>query len=84
MIVLYPLVLVGHLYQFMVVGGEHGLGAQLPLVGAVLQHRAGDGHAVIGGGASSDFVQDQKTVWGSVPENVCHLVHFHHKGGFSA
>ena len=41
-------------------GGKQGLGPQPLFVGAVLQHRPGDGHAVVGGGAPADLVQDEQ------------------------
>ena len=47
------------LSQFVVMGGKKCLRAQLLLVGNVLQHRAGDAHAVEGGGTAPDFVQHQ-------------------------
>ena len=42
--------------QLVIVGGEQGLGPQLLGVGAVFQHRPGNGHAVKGGGAPTDLV----------------------------
>ena len=47
-------------------GGEQGLGPQPLPVGAVFQHRPGDGHAVIGGGAPADLVQDEQGAAGGV------------------
>ena len=52
--------------DLMVVGGKEGLGPQLFLVGAVLQHRTGDGHTVVGRGAPADLVQDEQAFAGGV------------------
>ena len=65
----------------MVVGGEEGLGTGL--LRTVLQHRPGDGHAVKGGGAPSDLVQDQQGVLCGAAEDVGDLRHLHHEGGLS-
>ena len=65
----------------MVVGGEQGFCPQTPGAGGVFQHRPGNGHAVIGGGAPADFVQNQQAPGGGVFQNVGDLRHFHHKGG---
>ena len=67
--------------QLVVVGGEQRLGLQLS--GAVLQHRPGDGHAVEGGGAPADLVQDQQAVLRGAAEKLRHLRHLHHEGGLS-
>ena len=67
----------------MVVGGKEGLCSQLPGIGGVFQHRPGNGHAVIGGGASADFVQNQKALGGGVLQNGGHLCHLHHEGGLT-
>ena len=69
--------------ELVVVGGKEGLGPQFFGVGAVLQHRPGDGHAVIGGGAPADLVQNEQGVAGGVLEQLSHLAHLHHKGGLS-
>ena len=69
--------------KLVVVGGEQGLGPQLPGIGGEFQHGPGDAHAVIGGGASADLVQDQQTAGGGVFQNGGHLGHFHHKGGLA-
>ena len=67
----------------MVVGGKEGLGPQAAAVGAVLQHRPGDGHAVIGGGPPSDLIQDEQGAAAGVFQQLGHLAHLHHKGGLS-
>ena len=64
-------------------GGEQGLGPQLFRVGAVLQHRPGNGHAVKGRGAPTDLVQNQQTVRGGGLQNIADLRHLHHEGGLS-
>ena len=46
--------------EFMVMRCKHGLGAELALVSAEFQHRPCDRHAVKGGGASPDLVENQQ------------------------
>ena len=69
--------------QLVIVGGEQGLGPQLFRVGAVLQHRPGNGHAVKGRGAPADLVQNQQTVRSGGLQNIADLRHLHHEGGLS-
>ena len=64
-------------------GGKEGFGPQPSLIRAVLQHRPGDGHAVVGGGAPSDLVQDEQGAGGGVFQHLGHLRHLHHKGGLA-
>ena len=52
--------------ELVVVGGKEGLAAQAALVGAVLHHGAGDGHAVVGAGAPADLVQNKQGAAGGV------------------
>ena len=65
----------------MVVGGKEGLAPQAAFVGAVFQHRAGDGHAVVGAGAPADLVQDQQALGRGVAQQLGHLGHLHHERG---
>ena len=78
-----PLQLLLHGGELVVVGGKQGLGPQLFGLGAVFQHRPGDGHAVIGGGAPADLVQNEQGVAGGVLEQLGHFAHLHHEGGLS-
>ena len=67
----------------MVMGGEQRFSPQLFEVGAVLQHRPGNGHAVKGGGAPADLIQDQQAVGGGGLQNLADLRHLHHEGGLA-
>ena len=80
---MYALQLLLQLRQLVVVGGKEGLGPQFFGVGGVFQHGAGNGHAVKGGGAASDLVQNQQTPGRGVGQNLRHLGHLHHKGGLA-
>ena len=46
----------------------------------MFDHRPGDTQTVKGTGTTTNFIQDQQTVFRSIPENIGHLGHFHHKG----
>ena len=65
----------------MVVGGEERLGAQGGVVVDVLDHRPGDGDAVVGAGAAADLVQDEQAAGGGVVQDVGGLDHLDHEGG---
>ena len=67
----------------MIVRGEERLGAQPASVRAVLQHRPGDGHAVIGGGAAADLVQDYQALLCGVLQDGGDLAHLHHEGALA-
>ena len=82
-IVFYAVHAALQLAKFVIMGGKQRAGAQFFLIGHIFQHRSGDGHAVKGGGAAADLVQDQQTPPGGVAQDVGHLVHLHHKGGAS-
>ena len=64
-------------------GGKQSFGPQGLFVGAVFQNSPGDGHAVKGGGAPADLIQDQKRIFGGLMENIGDLRHLHHEGGLS-
>ncbi len=64
-------------------GGEQGLGPYLSLVADELQHRLGNGHAVKGGGAAADLIEDDEALLRRVFQDGGHLVHFHHEGGLA-
>lgn len=67
--------------EFVVVGGEEAAAA-----GGVEQvgdDGPGDGDAVGGAGAASDFIQEDEAVWGGVVEDVCGFGHFDHEGGLA-
>ena len=49
----------------------------------MLQHRPGNGHAIEGGGAPANFVQDEKAPGCGMLQNLGHLRHLHHKGGLT-
>ena len=53
------------------------------LIGNMLQYCPSNTEAVERTGAAADFIEDQKTVCGSIVENICHLAHFDHKGALS-
>ena len=63
----------------MVVRGEHRFRAELFRVGAVFEHRAGNGHAVVGGRAAPDLVKDEQGIGGRVFQYGRDLAHFDHK-----
>ncbi len=69
---------VRHVRQFVVVGGEKRVAVHLRV--DVLHHRFRDAHAVVGGRAAADFVQNDEAVLRGVAENVGHFLHFHHEG----
>ena len=64
-------------------GGEERLRAELLFVGDKFQYGTGDAHAVEGGGAAPDFVENEETVRRGVFEDVGDFVHLDHKGGLS-
>ena len=82
-VVHHPVVLVFQFRQFVVMGGEEGFGMDFLFLQDVFNHRFGDAHAVEGGGAPADLVQQHQAVGGGVLENIGHLAHFHHKGGLA-
>ena len=65
--------------ELVVVRGEHRLCAELSRVGAVFEHRAGDGHAVVGGRAAPDLVKDEQGIGGRVLQYGCDLAHLNHE-----
>ena len=67
----------------MVVRGEHRLRAELFRVGAVLEHRAGDGHAVVGRGAAADLVEDQQALVRRLLQDGGGLLHLDHEGALA-
>ena len=67
-----------HLVQFVVVGGKKGLGMPALLMD-ILHNRPRDTDTVVGAGASSEFVEQDKTAFAEVVEDTCRLVHLHHK-----
>ena len=81
-IVFHALQLSLQLGQLMIVSSKEGLG--LHCIAEILHHGPGDGQTVKGTGATADLIQDQQRPGGGIPENVGHLVHFHHKGGLPA
>ena len=64
----------------MIVGGKEGLGPQTALVGAVFEHGAGYGHAVVGGGAAAYLVEEDEAAARGGAEYARHLAHLHHEG----
>ena len=68
-----------HLVQFVVVGGKQGLGMSLVLVD-ILHDGPCDGDAVVGGGASAQFVEQHQTALREVVQYGGGLVHLHHEG----
>ena len=72
---------VAQLGEFVVVGGEDGLGADVLM--KVLGDRPRDRHAVVGGRSPPDLVQqDQASLRGAVDDRRG-LVHLHHEGGLA-
>ena len=67
----------------MVVGSKQGFRTQLLGVGCVFQHSTGDGHAIIGGSAATDLIQNQQAFRSGMFQNSGNLRHFHHKGGLT-
>src|SRR5690606_2156072 len=65
-----------------VVGGEQSKGAHA--VCQVIGTGPGQGQAVEGAGAATDFVQQHQTALGGVVQNIGGLRHLHHKGGAAA
>ena len=69
--------------QLMVMGRKHRLRAELFLIRAVLQHGAGDGHAVVGGGAAAYLVEDEQAPACRIAQDIGDLAHFEHEGRLS-
>ena len=68
--------------QFVVVGGKQRLAAKpLGRVGDVLDHGAGNAHAVKCGRAAADLIQNDQTLCGGILQDLGHLGHLHHEGG---
>ena len=67
--------------QFVIVGRENGAGADF--AGEIFCHGPGNGEAIEGGGAPSDFVEEHQGAIAGVIQYVRRLVHLDHEGGLS-
>ena len=68
-----------HLVQLVVVCGEECL--RVPFVLVDIFHDCPcNRDAVVGAGASSEFVEEHQTAFGEVVKNRCRFVHLHHEG----
>src|SRR2546422_3861327 len=65
--------------QLVVMGCEECTAAQLRRAVQLLQDGAGQGEAVVGAGASTDFVEDNEAARGRVSKDVGRLSHLDHK-----
>ena len=83
MVVLHSRVQLLEVVEFVVVGGEQGLG---PFAGAVdvFHEGAGYRHSVVGRGAAADFIEQHERAGGEVVHDHRGLQHLHHEGGFAA
>ena len=69
----------------MVVGGEEGSGAAFRPFGVeVFNDGPGDGEAVVGTGAPSNFVENDEAAGTGIVQDVGGLVHFDHEGRVAA
>ena len=74
----------GQLGQLVIMGGEKGFATQSRVVVQMLNHRLGDGHAVIGAGAPSNLVQHHQGPWSGLVQYSRRLHHLHHEGGLAS
>ena len=63
----------------MIMCGKKRLGTEELRVADMLHHRPGNAQPVVGACAAPDFIQDQQRVGGGVAQNICNLIHLHHK-----
>ena len=64
----------------MIVRGKQGLCADALFVGGIFEHGARNAHAVKRRSAAANFIQNQKGIRRGIAENICHFIHFYHKG----
>src|SRR5258708_3884170 len=82
MVVLYAAELLGQFGQLEIVSGEESFGMDAGV--QVFDSGPGDGQAVVGGGAASDFIEkDERARRGGVKDGSG-FRHFDHEGGASA
>jgi len=65
------------------VGGKERSRTQLWVIVEILDHRPGDGYAIIGARATADLIQDEQAPRGGVVEDVRELYHLHHEGALA-
>ena len=74
--------LVLHLRQLVVMRCKERLGVDAAV--DMLHHRTRDAHAVKGARTAPDLVENHKAVLRRLAQNLCDLVHLHHKGALPA
>ncbi len=72
----------GEVGELVVVRGEERAAAGD--VVEVLGDSPGNGEAIEGGGAATDFIEDDEGIFAGVVEDERGFVHFHHEGGLAA
>ena len=72
------------LSQLMVMRSEQCLCAEQLRIRHMLNHRPGDRKTVERTRSSSDLIENQQTVRGCIPKNICHLRHLNHKRTLAA
>ena len=81
--ILYTLVTLFQVVEFVVVGREKGLGAVAVFMD-VFDYRPRDGHSVVGRSSPADLVQEHQGPGAQVVEDHRCLEHLDHERGFSA
>ena len=72
-----------HLVQLMIVGGEECPRLGLAVLVQILHDGPGDGDAVVGAGAPSQFVEEHEGARRHIVEDIRSLGHLHHESGFA-
>ena len=72
-----------HLVELMIVGGKERAGASLGILVEVLDDGPGYADAVVGRGATPQFVEEHQRALGDIVEYVGSLGHFDHKSGLA-